>query len=947
MKRRLWSILTVLALCVSMMPVGAAAVDEDKKPDNLADGATKIEYGDLTDENDVSTTGWVIDEVPKTPETRTTKCTYTYKNPESEEPSVTVVSGTITVEEDKDSPGDCVVTLKNVKMKVSGGSADAGDVPGDGDSGDVENTDVIEDAIRIGSTQNPIDVTLVLDGNGNEIFCEGNDGVGINVFGDLKIRPKTYPINPEQANSAWESLYVTSNNVGVSCGGKLDIDSSVLVCRTGEYSKAGIVAGQGMSVTKSEVVSRTLLPNDGDWRYGFDPEYTGSGGYIEVFGEDGLSVTASLLRASRTMIFDGGYTQDGTLGESGNGVICHWMEVAGDVSIGDKTNFTGIIEKRVPTDVSAEMEPAISGEEFLVYGNVVLTEEFARDLTEEFKKCFESTVPTFTMMTEGSDLSMKEKAVLDLSVFPIEKLDLTKGGLNIGGTLKLPGEFDRESLGRVSGQYTYEVYNEENPQEPIFITESGAIWFGDQKTYVVQFSIPGNENDETGTNKEDYEVKAQLVDEQKKAVEPVVEKFKISGWYRADDFQETDRWDFENAVESSMCLFGKVITNSGSGGSGSSRPNKPTTPTNPTTPTTPENVTVTPNATVSTDGSAASVTFTPAMGNDLVKKAVDNKSQEVIIAPDINGDVSKTEVTVPAAALTDLAGKTDAVLTVKTPVAQVTLPNEALSGLAKDGGEVTVTAEKTDSGYQLTVTANGQNVSSVSGGVTMTVPHDDCAPGTVAVLVKEDGTREIIRKSLAGEDSVTVPLDGSAQVELVDNSKSFQDVTGSSWEKDAVDFVSSHELFNGTSTDTFSPDTAMTRGMVAQVLHNLEGNPAQSVSGVFTDVDGNIWYAQAVSWAADQGIVSGYGDGQFGAGDSVSRQDLAVILFRYSGSPETQEKTLDFTDAGAVSDYAKQALTWAVEEGILNGKGGGVLDPKGQATRAQVAQMLLNYMAAQ
>ncbi len=394
-----------------------------------------------------------------------------------------------------------------------------------------------------------------------------------------------------------------------------------------------------------------------------------------------------------------------------------------------------------------------------------------------------------------------------------------------------------------------------------------------------------------------------------------------------------------------MKLYGRWLKVSSSGSS--SRPSKPTTPTNPTTPTTPENVTVTPNATVSTDGSAASVTFTPAMGNDLVKKAVDNKSQEVIIAPDINGDVSKTEVTVPAAALTDLAGKTAAVLTVKTPVAQVTLPNEALSGLAKDGGEVTVTAEKTDSGYQLTVTANGQNVSSVSGGVTMTVPHDDCAPGTVAVLVKEDGTREIIRKSLAGEDSVTVPLDGSAQIELVDNSKSFQDVTGSSWEKDAVDFVSSHELFNGTSADTFSPDTAMTRGMVAQVLHNLEGNPAQSVSGVFTDVDGNIWYAQAVSWAADQGIVSGYGDGQFGAGDSVSRQDLAVILFRYSGSPETQEKTLDFTDAGAVSDYAKQALTWAVEEGILNGKGGGVLDPKGQATRAQVAQMLLNYMAAQ
>ena len=146
------------------------------------------------------------------------------------------------------------------------------------------------------------------------------------------------------------------------------------------------------------------------------------------------------------------------------------------------------------------------------------------------------------------------------------------------------------------------------------------------------------------------------------------------------------------------------------------------------------------------------------------------------------------------------------------------------------------------------------------------------------------------------------------------------------------------------SADRFSPDLPMTRGMLAKVLHNLENNPSQPFAGTFSDVSTDAWYSGAVAWAAERGIVSGYGNGLFGPGDNITREQLAVILWRYAGEPAATNKELHFNDANEVSGYALDALCWAVENGIVNGKGGGILDPRGQATRAQVAQMLMNYL---
>ena len=115
----------------------------------------------------------------------------------------------------------------------------------------------------------------------------------------------------------------------------------------------------------------------------------------------------------------------------------------------------------------------------------------------------------------------------------------------------------------------------------------------------------------------------------------------------------------------------------------------------------------------------------------------------------------------------------------------------------------------------------------------------------------------------------------------------------------------------------------------------------------FSDVTGEAWFAEAVRWAAAMGIVGGYGNGKFGPNDPITREQLAVMLWRYAGSPAATNKELHFADADEASGYALDALRWAVENGILNGYGDGRLNPVGLATRAQVAQMLKNFMEGQ
>lgn len=170
----------------------------------------------------------------------------------------------------------------------------------------------------------------------------------------------------------------------------------------------------------------------------------------------------------------------------------------------------------------------------------------------------------------------------------------------------------------------------------------------------------------------------------------------------------------------------------------------------------------------------------------------------------------------------------------------------------------------------------------------------------------------------------------------------FPDVKDSEWYIKAVEFVCTNGLMSGYANGRFGPNDTLTRAQFAQIIYNKESRP-QAEGGKFSDVTTG-WYADAVNWAAAEGIVAGIGGGKFAPDRPITRQDLAVMLWRYAGKPEPGKNELDFEDSNRVSGYAWKALCWASENGIVSGRGNGVLDPKGNATRAEAAQMAMKYL---
>ena len=251
------------------------------------------------------------------------------------------------------------------------------------------------------------------------------------------------------------------------------------------------------------------------------------------------------------------------------------------------------------------------------------------------------------------------------------------------------------------------------------------------------------------------------------------------------------------------------------------------------------------------------------------------------------------------------------------------------------GSIVTITATP-DEGYEmssLTATDKDGNQLELTrqsdGRYTFTMPAGKV---TVRAVFVEAGT-EIPDDSCDG--GVNCP------------SHDFVDVDHSLWYHEAIDYVVTNNIMNGTGTTTFAPNGNLSRAMMVQVLYNLENKPAVS-EDAFTDVSDDSWYFSAVNWAASEDIVGGYGNGRFGPDDSITREQMAAILYRYAAykgyDVSGKAAVSDFTDAGSISSWATDAVAWAVNAQVLNGKGNGILDPRGTATRAEVAQIMMNFL---
>ncbi len=174
----------------------------------------------------------------------------------------------------------------------------------------------------------------------------------------------------------------------------------------------------------------------------------------------------------------------------------------------------------------------------------------------------------------------------------------------------------------------------------------------------------------------------------------------------------------------------------------------------------------------------------------------------------------------------------------------------------------------------------------------------------------------------------------------------FADVSSDDWFSGAVQYAVENGLMNGTSETLFSPADKLSRAMLVTILYRLDGSP-EAADGDFSDVESGSWYEDAVNWADENGIVNGYGDGTFGPDDDITREQMAAVLYRYAAcegySLAASGGLAGFADASSVSAYAEKAVEWAVGSGLISGRGDGILDPAGTATRAEVAQILMNF----
>ena len=230
--------------------------------------------------------------------------------------------------------------------------------------------------------------------------------------------------------------------------------------------------------------------------------------------------------------------------------------------------------------------------------------------------------------------------------------------------------------------------------------------------------------------------------------------------------------------------------------------------------------------------------------------------------------------------------------------------------------------------FPISVTQNGEPA---EAEVKVELPA--AKESQVLMTVDKDGNKEIVKKSVVEGDKVYAVIPAGSTVIAVENTQEYEDVPDDAWYCGAIDFVSSHEIFQGTGDKEFSPDAPMTMAMAATVLYRLEDAVAPA------GAEGGTWYENGYAWATAEGFVQA-GD----ESEDISREDLVTMIYLYAesiGLDTSVTGSLEgYTDAGKVSGEASRAMLWAVQNGIIRGRDDGTLDPDGPANRAEVAVMV-------
>lgn len=380
---------------------------------------------------------------------------------------------------------------------------------------------------------------------------------------------------------------------------------------------------------------------------------------------------------------------------------------------------------------------------------------------------------------------------------------------------------------------------------------------------------------------------------------------------------------------------------------------------------------IAPTATI--NGETASVSLDLHDMQNAIESAK-RSGTAIVVTPLISRAVSSVQVALKKNALSAIADQTNAPLTIQTPVGHMTLPNDVLDSITSQaaGDMITVSLETVD---KEKLTAEQQKVvgsstiydiSIVSGSIAITsfdgkslklsLPYklkNSEDPSNVTVWYLNDAG--VLEQMSGSYDKTT----GYATFEtthlsyyvvgyVADWVNPFADVKSTDWFYNTVKYVSQNNLMSGTSAVAFAPSDHMTRAMLVTVLYRIEGEPVVNGINDFADVASGQWYSDAVTWASSNNIVSGYDAGLFGTNDSVTREQLAVILMNYAKYKKNNvTKTADitaFTDHNGVHSWATEAVNWAVSEGLLTGITPKTLEPVGLVTRSQMATVLMRFM---
>lgn len=366
-----------------------------------------------------------------------------------------------------------------------------------------------------------------------------------------------------------------------------------------------------------------------------------------------------------------------------------------------------------------------------------------------------------------------------------------------------------------------------------------------------------------------------------------------------------------------------------------------------------------------------------------IESASENGTQSIVIAPQVSGNATSLTVTIPKSSVTDILDETKAGLSIECDLGEIELPQDALAAIVKAAGssDITVTIAAGDSedaakllgshedvteermkdasATVITITSDQKYITAFDGrqiALTLPVGGEAIEEGKSYVVyqISDNGTVE----RLAGEcikqgkkffvKVTTTHLNTFVVLPVKTVELPFTDVQETDWFYNAVSCAYVNGLFNGTSNTTFSPNDTMTRAMLATVLYRMADEPAGvGENAPFTDVVMDSWYTDAVAWANENGIISGYGNGLFGGNDSITREQLVVMLYRYAKFMKHDTAAAGdlsaFTDAGDASDWAVEALRWAYAEGLITGRTATTIVPQGTATRAEVATLLMRF----